>query len=294
MFYRLLFAVSVVLSLSFSAAAQQVVRFQTTVGDFDMVLNPTNNPVLADYAQNLVNYVQNNNYLGSWINRADKENGQNFVLQMGGFFSNTRLPSPTINSVRGVQTFQPVVGHPAQDLGLSNTIGTVALALPADSNNHTLHDEGTSSFFVNLTSNTFLDPDFTVFAAIPDMTTINNIMALQTVDRTTDPNFGAGSNLSFSNVPVAGDGSLVFIKRAFLVTDALIASKDIAGVKSVVGQSSLAASPLPDGSSAPTSGSATPISAADTALSPTVVPEPTSLGLAFLASVAIGTLRRRR
>ena len=87
---------------------------------------------------------------------------------------------------------------------------------------------------------------------------------------------------------------MVFIKRAFLVTDTLIASKDIAGVQSVVGQSSLAASPLPAGSSTLTSGGATPISAADTALSPVVVPEPTSLGLAFMASVAIGTLRRRR
>src|SRR3954453_18353663 len=85
MFYRFLVAVPVVLSFAFSAAAQQVVRFETTAGDFDMVLNPTNNQFLGDYAQNMVNYVQNNSYLGTWINRADT----GFVLQMGGFFSNT-------------------------------------------------------------------------------------------------------------------------------------------------------------------------------------------------------------
>ena len=44
----------------------------------------------------------------------------------------------------------------------------------------TNQDGGTSSFFVNLTSNTFLDADFTVFAAIPDMTVVNQIMALMT------------------------------------------------------------------------------------------------------------------
>ncbi len=61
------------------------------MGDFDLVLNPTNNPVLDEYAQNMVNYVQNNSYLGSWINRASKNtDGTPFVLQMGGFFSHTK------------------------------------------------------------------------------------------------------------------------------------------------------------------------------------------------------------
>ncbi len=289
MFYRFLLAVPVLLSLSFPAAAQQVVRFQTTAGDFDMVLNPTNSPFLTDYAQNLVNYVQSNSYLGTWINRADT----GFVLQMGGFFSNTKRPPPTIDSIRPVQTFAPVDGRPASQLGLTNSVGTVSLALPGNGNGGTDQNAGTSSFFVNLTDNSFLDADFTVFAAIPDMTVINNIMALQTIDRTSDTNFGADSgNLAFAKVPVNSDGLQVLIERAFLVTDTLTTAKDIAGVQSVMAQAAAGSNSL---SSLPLlGGSGSSLPAADTALSPSVVPEPTTAALAVLTSLAFGCLPRSR
>jgi cyclophilin family peptidyl-prolyl cis-trans isomerase len=288
MFYRFLLAVPVVLSLSFPAAAQQVVRFQTTAGDFDMVLNPTNSPFLTDYAQNMVNYVQNNSYLGSWINRADT----GFVLQMGGFFSNTKRPPPTIDSIRSIPTFAPVDGRPASQLGLTNSVGTVALALPGDGNGGTDQNAGTSSFFVNLTDNSFLDTDFTVFAAIPDMTVINNIMALQTADRTSDTNFGADSgNLAFAKVPVNSNGLQVLIERAFLVTDTLTTARDIAGVQSVMAQAAPGSNPL---SSLPISGgSGSSFPAGDAALSSNVVPEPATAALVMLAAV-VGALSRRR
>ena len=191
-----------------------MVRFETTVGDFDMVLNPTNSPLLEDYANNFLNYVDANKYKANWINRA----ASGFVLQMGGFYSHTKRPPPMIDSIRSVVPFDPVLGVPAAITGLSNTLGTVSLALPGDGQGGTDQDAGTSSFFVNLTDNNFLDPDFTVFAAISDMTTINKIMALTTVDRTTEPDFGAGSgNLAFTDVPVDGSGLQVFIKRAFVI-----------------------------------------------------------------------------
>src|SRR5262245_50255749 len=177
MLRRLCFA-SALAALFVSPAAAQVVRFQTSVGNFDMVLNPTDNPALQDYVDNFVHYVENNSYNSSWINRAPA----GFVLQMGGFYSHTRRPPPTIESTRQFATFAPVAGQPASEIGLSNTVGTVALALPGLPTGGTNQDAGTSSFFVNLTSNTFLDPDFTVFAAIPDMTVINQIMALMKTD----------------------------------------------------------------------------------------------------------------
>jgi cyclophilin family peptidyl-prolyl cis-trans isomerase len=212
---------------------------------------------------------------------------------MGGFFSNTKRPPPTINSIRSVQTFAPVDGRPATALGLTNSVGTVALALPGDGHGGTDQNAGTSSFFVNLTSNSFLDKDFTVFAAIPDMTTINKIMALQTLDRTTDTNFGADSgNLAFAKVPVNADGLQVLIKRAFMVTDTLTTAKDIAGVQSVMAQSTAGANPL---SSLPISSGDTSGSnlLADTALSSNVVPEPATAILAMLAAAAFGALSRR-
>ncbi len=60
-----------------SGAAAQVVRFETTMGDFDMVLNPTNNSKLQGHVDNMLEYIERETYTGTWINRADA----GFVLQ---------------------------------------------------------------------------------------------------------------------------------------------------------------------------------------------------------------------
>jgi peptidyl-prolyl cis-trans isomerase B (cyclophilin B) len=274
-----LFALTVFLA---SPAAAQVVRFQTSVGDFDMVLNPTDNPVLQDYVDNFVHYVENNSYNSSWINRAP--NG--FVLQMGGFYSHTRRPPPTIESTRPLATFNPVLGQPAAEIGLSNTLGTVALALPGDGQGGTNEDAGTSSFFVNLTDNSFLDPDFTVFAAIPDLTVINQIMALMKTDltdETTHPGFGAGAgNLGFSDVPLQANGHQVFIKRAFLIDDTLAVARAKAGVESTM---ALSASAFANSFTEESSSGA---------LATSVVPEPSTALLAILTACGIVSVASRR
>jgi cyclophilin family peptidyl-prolyl cis-trans isomerase len=216
------------------SAAAQVVRFETTIGDFDMVLNPTNDTFLEEYAENMVRYVEDERYKASWINRA----AENFVLQMGGFYSHTRRPPITIDSTRQLSTFDPVLGFPASFTGLSNTVGTVSLALPGDGMGGTNQDAGTSSFFINLASNTFLDADFTVFAMIPDMTVVNQIMALMQVDKTADPQFGAGAgNLAFSDIPLTADGHQVFIKRAFVIDDAMSVARAMAGIAPIMASS---------------------------------------------------------
>lgn len=286
MIYRLCFSFLIAVSMVVPVGAQTVVRFETTVGDFDMVLNPTNNPALIEYAGNMLNYVATNRYLGSWINRADTNpNGDGFVLQMGGFFSLTKRPPPTIDSIRNVNTLAPVAGHPAAETGLSNTIGTVSLALPGNGAGGTDRDAGTSSFFVNLGDNSFLDADFTVFAAISDMTTINKIMGLTKVDRTTDTNFGAGSgNLAFTDVPVEDNNFQVFIKRAFVVTDTLAATKAIAAVSPIV-STSAAASAV---------GSETPFMGGGSSLVSSAVPEPSSVILTLVFSSLALLWRCRR
>jgi cyclophilin family peptidyl-prolyl cis-trans isomerase len=253
-------------------SAQSVVRFETSVGEFDMVLNPTNNPLLEAQADNMLRYVEDNRYSGSWINRAD----ENFVLQMGGFYSHTKRPPPTIASTRPVATFAPVAGEPAIP-GLSNTVGTVALALPSDANGP-LQDAGTSSFFVNLISNTSLDEDFTVFAAIPDMTVINRIMSLMQVDRTTDPAFGAGpNNLAFTDVPLQENGFQVFINRAFVLSDAMAIARARSGVTSTIAASAQAAS-----------GESSALSLAAAA-----VPEPTTMTMLFVGLHVVVSLMWR-
>ncbi len=288
MINRLCLSFLIAVSLVVPVGAQTVVRFETTVGDFDMVLNPTKNSALTEYANNMLNYVTSNRYLGSWINRAaTDQQGNGFVLQMGGFFSLTKRPPPTIESIRNVNTLPPVAGHPAAQTGLSNTIGTVSLALPGDGQGGTNRDAGTSSFFVNLTNNSFLDTDFTVFAAISDMTTINKIMALSQVDRTTDSNFGASSgNLAFSNVPVEDNGYQVFIKRAFVITDTLAATKAIAAVTPALASSAAA-------SQASLTSSLIANNAASGLVS-NAVPEPTTILLGLIAVMGFGVLTRTR
>ena len=263
-----------------TAASAQVVRFETSLGDFDMVLNPTNNPLLQGHVDNMLQYVEDNRYRSSWINRAD----EGFVLQMGGFYSHTKRPPITIASTRPVAPFAPVLGEPAATMnGLSNTVGTVSLALSGDGMGGTNQDAGTSSFFVNLTSNTFLDANFTVFAAIADMTVINQIMALMQIDRTTDPIFGAGSgNLAFSDVPLLDDGKQVFINRAFEITDPLSVARARAGVQSMLGLSSSTTGGGGGG------GSSAPL------VSSTVVPEPTSAAMLLTAVAGLAGFARRR
>jgi cyclophilin family peptidyl-prolyl cis-trans isomerase len=273
----LLVAALVASAATVQLANAQVVRFETTVGDFDMVLNPSDNPLLQGHVDNMLQYVENGNYRGSWINRA----AENFVLQMGGFFSHTKRVPITIDSTRPVATFAPVAGEPASTItGLSNTIGTVSLALPGDGMGGTNQDAGTSSFFVNLTDNNFLDADFTVFAAIPDLTTINKIMALMQTDLTAVPGFGAGAgNLGFSDVPLEDNNFQVFIKRAFVINDAMAVARARAGVESLMA-ASLAGGGIGSAESVP--------------LSSGSVPEPATATLLVVGLAAFGISRRRR
>jgi cyclophilin family peptidyl-prolyl cis-trans isomerase len=271
------------------------VRFETSLGDFDMVLNPTNNPRLQAHVDNMLQYVEGGFYGSSWINRAD----EGFVLQMGGFFSDTKRPPMTLASTRPVPTFAPVPGEPASTFtGLSNTAGTVALALPGGAGG-TNQDGGTSSFFINLGSNTQLDQDFTVFAAVPDMTVVNQIMALMQVDRTTDPIFGAGpGNLAFTDVPVQANGQQVFILRAFVVDDAMSIARAMGGVESVLAQS---AASFQDGSEAApllsTIATAAPLSDAGSsasALGTITVPEPATATGAIIGALLAAYLSARQ
>jgi cyclophilin family peptidyl-prolyl cis-trans isomerase len=214
-----------------SVSHGQVVRFQTSVGDFDLVLNPTSNPALRGHVDNMLHYVLSGRYDDTVINRAARDQaGFPFVLQMGEFETLGPAIPTSVDGFHTIPMFDPIQGAPAAWNGLSNTIGTVGLALSSNANGSANHDSGQSSFYINMTDNAFLDQDFAVFAEIANLTTINAIMALPTFDLTTNPSFDPGfNNLAFTEVPELPNGNLVFIRKAFVVQNSLNPKGDYNG-----------------------------------------------------------------
>jgi cyclophilin family peptidyl-prolyl cis-trans isomerase len=211
-------------------ARAQVVRFQTSAGDFDLVLNPTSNPALQGHVDNMLHYVLSGRYDDTVINRADTNYGFPFVLQMGSFETASATIPATVNGFQPIETFDPIQGVPASAVGLSNLNGTVGLAVRGDGTGRADRNSGQSSFYVNLTDNSFLNPDFTVFARVANMATVNSIMALHTVDLTSNAAFGAEpGNFAFTDVPILPSGNLVFIRKAFVVQNSMNPKGDYNG-----------------------------------------------------------------
>lgn len=186
------------------ASNAQIMRFQTSVGSFDMELNPTNDANLKPLVDNMVAYIGLGRYHYTAINRA----AEDFVLQMGSFLGFPPTPENYLGLLQEIRRLDSVVvdsnGDGQVDFSsLSNTRGTVSLALSAGNPN-----SGTSSFFINLGDNSGLDSQgFVPFARIADMTTIDRIMGLQQTNLTGDPN-----DLTFSDVPLLDNGRLVILQ----------------------------------------------------------------------------------
>ena len=97
---------------------------------------------------------------------------------------------------------------------LSNTRGTISLALNATGPN-----SGTSSFFVNLDDNGFLDGQgFVPFARIVNIAPINAINSAARADLSQE--VGASGSLTFIDFPVFGDPEeLLVIERAVVIPE---------------------------------------------------------------------------
>lgn len=203
---------------STAGAEDNLVVFETNAPgtDFVVELNPTNDPNLQPLVDNFLMYVTSNLYDGVWINRAQRD----FVIQLGGFTTSTLDPASVDGSTLGNVTNLGQVVTDADNNGqvdfptLSNTRGTISLALSALGPN-----SGSSSWFVNLTNNAFLDSQgFVPFARIVDMTPIDAINNLDRVDVSTA--LGSTGSLAFRDAPVFGDPStLLIVEGATLVPE---------------------------------------------------------------------------
>jgi peptidyl-prolyl cis-trans isomerase A (cyclophilin A) len=268
-------------TLLHTGAAAQTMRFDTSVGSFDMELNPTNDANLQGLVDNMVAYIGLGRYHYTAINRAPDD----FVLQMGSFLGFPPTTNDFLGLLQEIRRLDSVVtdanGDGQVDFSAqSNTRGTVSLALSGAGPN-----SGTSSFFINLGDNSGLDSQgFVPFARIADMTTVDRIMALEKTNLTGDPD-----DLTFNNVPLLENGRLVILKsvRVLQASPEFSFSGPIQKALEQIEADDAAAS-----AAALMAASSAASSAAASATSAT--PEPSSAALAALALIGAIRARRRR
>jgi peptidyl-prolyl cis-trans isomerase A (cyclophilin A) len=264
-----------------SGSVAQTMRFDTSVGSFDMQLNPTNDPNLQGLVDNMVAYIGLGRYHYTAINRAPDD----FVLQMGSFLGFPPTTNDFLGLLQEIRRLDSVVTDSNGDgqvdfTAESNTRGTVSLALSSGGPN-----TGTSSFFINLGDNSALDSQgFVPFARINDMTTIDKIMALEKTNLTGDPN-----DLTFNNVPLLDNGRLVILKsvRVLQASPEFSFSGPIQKALEQINAEDAEAS-----AAALMAASSSASSAAVSAMSAT--PEPSTAALAAIALLGAIRARRRR
>ena len=124
-----------------------VARFQSVLGDFDVLLNPVAAPISV---ANFTAYANRGAYDTTLIHRSTTYDPAKIQIVQGGGF---KLSGNSID---------PLVTDPPIPLegGLSNARGTLAMARTPDPNS------ATSQWFFNLTNNSGLDFDYAVFGRV--------------------------------------------------------------------------------------------------------------------------------
>ena len=204
------------LSLAPVTAKGNYIQFQTNVGNFNVTLNPTNNPNLQPYVDNFLAYAFSGRYDNTVINRAQ----EGFVIQWGSFVADVTTTSELEFGFSSIERFDPVIvdadGNGQVDFdtsALNNTLGTVSFALSTGPNT------AAGSIFVNLGDNSGLDSQgFVPFAVIEDLTVIDTISNLTNLDLR--PQIGGGG-LAYSDVPIIDPDEFVIVEQAIVVLEAV-------------------------------------------------------------------------
>ena len=96
---------AVLLLILQTGAAAQTMRFDTSVGSFDMELNPTTTPTCSRWSTTSSAYIGLGRYHYTAINRAD----EGFVLQMGGFLGFPPTPEDFLGLLQEIRRLDPVI-----------------------------------------------------------------------------------------------------------------------------------------------------------------------------------------
>ena len=151
---------------SSSSQATTMVRFETTLGNFDVQLYDDDTPISV---ANFLSYVTTDRWDGTIVHRTVDD----FVIQGGGYSLD-----PDIFNTTPVTTDAAIQNESL----FSNVRGTIAYARTSDPNS------ATSQWFINLKDNLFLDGNsssgYAVFGHIVDngMDVVDAIAALERVD----------------------------------------------------------------------------------------------------------------
>jgi len=143
---------------------KEIVILETSRGNIEIELDRENAPLTVE---NFVNYVNSGFYDGTIFHRVI----DGFMIQGGGFTPDGKEKS----------TNPPIKLE--SDNGLSNSMGTIAMARTSDPNS------ATSQFFINVADNKFLDygpnnDGYAVFGkVVSGISTVNKIKAVDTASR---------------------------------------------------------------------------------------------------------------
>ncbi len=186
-----------------------LVVMQTPLGAIPLQLDNAKTP---NTVANFLKYINNGDYAPTLIQRL----AAGFVIQGGG-----DKPNGSTNAS---------LGKIGSEAGISNTTGTIAMALSTGPNS------GSDEWFINLANNngTGSTPDldntadggpFTAFGNVIDsgMTVVNAIASLSTID-------GSAENGEWSDLPVinyTGSSTPTTVPQANLVTDNMAISTGI-------------------------------------------------------------------
>ena len=149
------------------ASTLPTVCVSTSLGEFVLELESTRSPITS---ANFLKYVNDGYYSQTVFHRVIA----NFMVQGGGF---TGVPIGSSNSKTGA-VYQPITLEAPTATGLSNTLGTIAMARTSVPNS------ATSQFFINVADNTDLDTSgggYAVFGRVISgvSTTIQSIKNVQ-------------------------------------------------------------------------------------------------------------------
>ena len=186
-------AILLTLTIGCCLGQAQTLRFETNVGNFDVLMF---DEVAPQTVANFMSYVDSGRLDGTVVHRSVPD----FVIQGGGYTDELEL----------VETFPPI----SNEFGTSNTRGTIAMAKTSDP------DSARNQWFINVVDNPFLDNPlnsggFTVFGEVigSGMEVVDQINQLPLDNRRPAP---------FGELPVAtvGDNaSFVIVNRIVAIPE---------------------------------------------------------------------------